>query len=57
MKMVHAGAQWATLCSLAFATTWAQAGTDVSPVPEPSIVSLFAAGAVAVALVSKYRKK
>ena len=56
MKMVLAGAQWVTLCCLAFAATCAQAGTP-NQVPEPGVVSLFAAGAVAVALVSKYRKK
>ena len=45
-------------CAALLTPVWAQAGTAVfTPVPEPGIITLFAAGAIAVAIISRYRKK
>jgi hypothetical protein len=45
------------LFMLTLMPTFVYAGIGATPVPEPGIITLFAAGSVAIVLISKYRKK
>jgi hypothetical protein len=44
-------------CAALLTPVLAQAGSVSTPVPEPGVITLFAAGAIAVAIITRYRKK